>query len=80
MKSSNVLVWKFPSPRDSRSERLKQSRNVLLKITDYGISQVSIGLIINPMFGGTPGYMAPEILGSSRNMVSSEKVLHSVEI
>jgi len=74
MKSSNVLVWKFPSPHSSRLERLKLSKNVLLKITDYGISQVSIGLIINPMSCGTPGYMAPEILGSSKNIVSSEKV------
>ena len=74
MKSSNVLLWTFPSPHISRIDRLKRSKNVLLKIADYGISQVSIGLTSNSISAGTPGYMAPEILIGIKSRISSEKV------
>ena len=49
---------------------------MLLKIADYGISQVSQGLTFrvgnNPV--GTPGFMAPELFENPGQEVSSEKV------
>ena len=60
LKSDNVLVWKFPLP--SFSKVLNQ--DVLLKITDYGISRVSgtENGIRTSNVCGTPGYIAPEVL------------------
>lgn len=65
MKSSNILVWCFPSAGDSYSERVIHARDVRIKIVDYGISQVCTGLTLkvgNCSAGGTPGYIAPEAL------------------
>ena len=76
MKSPNVLIWHFPSPQDSRETRVEQARNVLIKIADYGISQVSTALTMrvpnNPI--GTPGFMAPELFDKAGLVISSEKV------
>lgn len=76
MKSSNVLVWYFPSPRDSRQLRVRQAGNVWIKLADYGISQVSTGFTLrvgnSPV--GTPGFMAPELFERAGQEVSSEKV------
>ena len=76
MKSPNVLVWHFPSPRDSRQLRVQQAGNVWIKIADYGISQLSTQLTLkvgnNPV--GTPGFMAPELFKSVGQEVSAEKV------
>ena len=46
----------------------------MLKIADYGISQVSIGLTLNTQSTGTPGYMAPEHLKAAKGTISSDKV------
>ena len=76
MKSPNVLIWQFPSPRDKRQIRIHQSGEVLIKIADYGISQVSTGLTLrvdnSPV--GTPGFMAPELFDRAGQVISSEKV------
>lgn len=57
LKCENILVWAFPGPSVPDPE----NHQVLLKITDYGISRsVSLGGIKG--FLGTPGFMAPEIL------------------
>ena len=77
MKSSNVLIWHFPSPRGDRETRVKQAGNVLIKITDYGISRISTGLSLkvghSPV--GTPGYMAPELFDRVGQTVSADKVI-----
>ena len=75
MKSPNVLVQNFPSPRDSRAVRMEQAGRVLVKIADYGISQVSTDLTMRvdvPV--GTPGYMAPEMFDRPGLVISSAKV------
>ena len=69
MKCENVLVWAFPAPTVSEPE----NHQVLLKLTDYGISRsVSLGGIKG--FQGTPGYMAPEILQYTGKESYSDKV------
>ena len=59
LKSDNVLVWKFPDPQDPIP--VYGTDSVLVKLSDYGISQFvatqgARGLV------GTPGFMAPEML------------------
>ncbi|XP_066912686.1 leucine-rich repeat serine/threonine-protein kinase 1-like isoform X2 [Clytia hemisphaerica] len=57
LKAENVLVLAFPGPNLVDPIH----HQVLLKLTDYGISRsVSLGGIKG--FLGTPGFMAPEIL------------------
>ena len=62
MKSDNVLVWSFPEPQEPVPLAVQLDSNyVLVKLSDYGISQFATtqgaqGLV------GTPGFMAPEIL------------------
>lgn len=61
LKSDNVLVWKFPDPQDPIPIPLNGTESVLVKLSDYGISQFAAtqgarGLV------GTPGFMAPEML------------------
>lgn len=75
IKSPNVLIWHFPSPQDSRQVRIRQSGNVWIKITDFGIG-VSCGLTmkVNNIPVGTPGFMAPEMFGKAGQIISSEKV------
>ena len=55
---------------------MRQAGNVLIKIADYGISQVSTERMLrvdnSPI--GTPGFMAPELFDKAGQLVSSEKV------
>ena len=76
LKSDNVLVWKFPLPNFS-----KVNQNVLLKITDYGISRVSSTAyeIRTSNIRGTPGYIAPEVL-LGRNSLQADKVTIGLEL
>ena len=71
LKSSNVLVWEFPLPGQQNS-----NQQVLLKITDYGISrvynvtnQIRYGSIV-----GTPGFIAPEVYTRICKDLQSNKV------
>ena len=78
MKSPNVLIQHFPSPKDNRAVRIREAGNVLVKIADYGISQVSTDLTMrvdNPV--GTPGFMAPELFDRAGLIISSVKVRRS---
>ena len=69
LKCENVLVWAFPAPSVPDPE----NHQVLLKLTDYGISRsASLGGIKGML--GTHGYMAPEILQFSGKESYSEKV------
>ena len=77
MKSPNVLIWHFPSPRDNRQVRIRQAGNVLIKIADYGISEVSttgLTLRVDNKPVGTPGFMSPELFDRAGQVISSEKV------
>lgn len=57
LKSENILVYDFPEPRVEDHPLNK----VYVKIADYGISRIA-----QPSgskgFGGTEGFMAPEIM------------------
>lgn len=78
MKSSNILVWFFPSGSDSLSMRVVHAGDVWVKIADYGISQVCTGLTLKVghcSAGGTHGYIAPEALEIGYiKEISAEKV------
>lgn len=64
LKTDNILVWTFPEPRDPIPIQLGSNLGVdtvLVKLSDYGISQYvakqgALGYV------GTPGFIAPEIL------------------
>lgn len=69
LKSENVLVWDFPSPFATRST----SSNVNVKLADYGISRLALPTGIKG-FGGTIGFLAPEILRHNGDEEYTEKV------
>ena len=78
LKAENVLVIAFPAPNLQDPIH----HQVLLKLTDYGISRsVSLGGIKG--FLGTPGFMAPEILRYTGKESYTDKVFlsyaHAVE-
>ncbi|KAJ6225869.1 hypothetical protein RDWZM_004414 [Blomia tropicalis] len=58
LKSENVLVWSFPSVSSLQSSI---STEINLKLADYGISRSSLPTGTKG-FGGTEGFMAPEIM------------------
>uniref|UniRef100_A0A914H1N2 Non-specific serine/threonine protein kinase n=1 Tax=Globodera rostochiensis TaxID=31243 RepID=A0A914H1N2_GLORO len=64
LKSENVLVWRFPRPANAsdRSGAKSLPRDVLLKLGDYGISRFSHPFGMCKGYGGTEGFMAPEIM------------------
>ena len=70
-------MWHFPSGRLSREKRVERAGHVLLKLADYGISQVftkpMMKLSASPPVG-TPGYMAPELFGNVGQEISTVKV------
>ena len=78
MKSSNILVWCFPSANGSYSTVVREAGNVWIKISDYGVSQVCTGLTLkvgNCSAGGTHGYIAPEALETGLiKEISADKV------
>lgn len=75
LKSDNVLVWKFPLPGHENADQ-----DVLLKITDYGISRIA-GATKEIRFNsitGTPGFIAPEVYTAKQQDLQSDKVhIHS---
>lgn len=68
MKSENVLVWDFPLSVDAQPDAL-----IVVKIADYGISRT-----VQPNgakgFGGTPPFIAPEIIQLAGKGTYTEKV------
>jgi len=75
LKSDNVLVWQFPLPGHQNA-----NQEVLLKITDYGISRMSgtANEIRYTSISGTPGFIAPEVYTGKHQDLQSDKVVHTV--
>nr|XP_018906420.1 PREDICTED: leucine-rich repeat serine/threonine-protein kinase 1 isoform X2 [Bemisia tabaci] len=68
LKSENVLVWSIPQPFQSSFEV-----PVHLKLADYGISRLTLPSGTKG-FGGTEGFMAPEIMRFNGEEEYTEKV------
>ncbi|XP_003425729.1 leucine-rich repeat serine/threonine-protein kinase 1 [Nasonia vitripennis] len=69
LKSENVLVWQMPLPfQDTYHER-----PVHVKVADYGISRLTLPSGAKG-FGGTEGFMAPEIIKYNGEEEYTEKV------
>ena len=66
LKSENVLVWRFPLPRSTGDVRVK--------LGDYGISRFSYPSGVCKGYGGTEGFMAPEIMRANGEQEYNEKV------
>ncbi|XP_039969967.1 leucine-rich repeat serine/threonine-protein kinase 1 isoform X4 [Bactrocera tryoni] len=69
LKSENVLVWDFPDPHSEDTPR----NTVHIKIADYGISRQTAPNG-SKGFGGTEGFMAPEIIRYNGEEEYTEKV------
>lgn len=69
LKSENVLVWDFPLPHTEDSPR----NSIHIKIADYGISRMTAPSG-SKGFGGTEGFMAPEIIRYNGEEEYTEKV------
>ena len=69
LKSDNILVWHFPGPSDLDPKQ----HMILVKLADYGISRAAMPGGAKG-FGGTPPFIAPEILVSSGRDTYTEKV------
>ncbi|KHJ98123.1 kinase domain protein [Oesophagostomum dentatum] len=67
LKSENVLVWRFPPPFGPQTD-------VLLKLGDYGISRTVMPSGGAKGFGGTEGFMAPEIVRFNGEEEYTQKV------
>ncbi|WKX90323.1 hypothetical protein Q1695_009287 [Nippostrongylus brasiliensis] len=67
LKSENVLAWRFPPPFGSQTD-------VLLKLGDYGISRMVMPSGGAKGFGGTEGFMAPEIVRFNGEEEYTQKV------
>ncbi|XP_033120529.1 leucine-rich repeat serine/threonine-protein kinase 1-like isoform X2 [Anneissia japonica] len=68
LKAENVLVWNLPEPH-----LILPCEYVQVKLADYGIS-VSTLPSGTKGYGGTPGYMAPEIVQYEGKETYTEKV------
>jgi len=68
LKSENVLVWALPGPGDHKTDS-----KVDVKLADYGISRLSLPSGAKG-FGGTEGFMAPEIMRFNGEEEYTEKV------
>lgn len=69
LKAENVLVWTFPEPHSSELE----PNDLKVKLADYGISTTALPTGTKG-FGGTPGFMAPEIVKYDGKETYTEKV------
>ncbi|KZC04554.1 Leucine-rich repeat serine/threonine-protein kinase 1 [Dufourea novaeangliae] len=68
LKSENVLVWQMPLPFQDHLEH-----PVHVKVADYGISRLTLPTGAKG-FGGTEGFMAPEIIKYNGEEEYTEKV------
>ncbi|XP_018323262.1 leucine-rich repeat serine/threonine-protein kinase 1 isoform X2 [Agrilus planipennis] len=68
LKSENVLVWEMPPPFVDHPDR-----PVHIKVADYGISRLTLPSGTKG-FGGTEGFMAPEIMRYNGEEEYTEKV------
>eukprot|EP00057_Strongylocentrotus_purpuratus_P000847 XP_001184678.3 PREDICTED: leucine-rich repeat serine/threonine-protein kinase 1 [Strongylocentrotus purpuratus] len=68
LKAENVLVWKFPQPYSPNP-----ADPIKVKLADYGISVTALPSGTKG-YGGTPGYMAPEIVQYDGKETYNEKV------
>ncbi|XP_052829384.1 leucine-rich repeat serine/threonine-protein kinase 1 [Octopus bimaculoides] len=68
LKSENVLVWSFPIPLT-----VKPDFHVDVRLADYGISRMSLPTGTKG-FGGTPPFIAPEILQHVGKDIYTDKV------
>nr|CDP90956.1 Bm6044, isoform b [Brugia malayi] len=66
LKCENVLTWRFPPPFSTITD-------VLVKLGDYGISRSSFPSGGAKGFGGTEGFMAPEIMRYNGEQEYTEK-------
>ncbi|KAH0560147.1 leucine-rich repeat serine/threonine-protein kinase 1 [Cotesia glomerata] len=69
LKSENVLVWQMPLP----FVEFPEHHNVHVKVADYGISRLTLPSGAKG-FGGTEGFMAPEIIKYNGEEEYTEKV------
>ena len=68
LKSENVLVWSLPGPGE-----FDVDCKVDVKLADYGISRLSLPTGAKG-FGGTEGFMAPEIMRFNGEEEYTDKV------
>ncbi|CAG9574165.1 unnamed protein product [Danaus chrysippus] len=73
LKSENVLVWSLPAPEEARAAEAEATLNVHVKLGDYGISRLAPPSGTKG-FGGTEGFMAPEIMRYNGEEEYTEKV------
>ncbi|XP_059045025.1 leucine-rich repeat serine/threonine-protein kinase 1 [Achroia grisella] len=74
LKSENVLVWSMPAPGEAVAvERNSAPVPVHIKLGDYGISRLATPSGTKG-FGGTEGFMAPEIMRYNGEEEYNEKV------
>lgn len=69
LKAENILVWEFPEPHTEDHP----SNHVHIKVADYGISRITLPTG-SKGFGGTEGFMAPEIMRHNGEEEYTEKV------
>jgi serine/threonine protein kinase len=70
LKSENVLVWQMPGPFTDKNI---DNPAVFAKLADYGISRPTLPTGAKG-FGGTEGFMAPEIVKYNGEEEYTEKV------
>ncbi|XP_058127857.1 leucine-rich repeat serine/threonine-protein kinase 1 [Anopheles ziemanni] len=69
LKAENILVWEFPEPHGADHP----ANAVHIKVADYGISRITLPSG-SKGFGGTEGFMAPEIMRHNGEEEYTEKV------
>lgn len=74
LKSENVLVWRFPLPHQTMHLVTQNWQDVHVKLGDYGISRYSYPSGVCKGYGGTEGFMAPEVIRYNGEQEYTEKV------